>query len=205
MMMQQLHRGSEILLALAGVTAAILFANVIQAQDADADVEVKAEVKAELEQLRASVTGSGPHDTARLIERSGIHPDYDGATIHYPVGLEGPSGYGARPRVPVTAIGDVLLGPFLASHRIVTMTIGTNCRGDRRRIAPPHCSTRCTLEEEAAREGSPLFGRIDVDRIGVGGWSMGGGGARRRGRPDLDVVLALCPWKLGHSFDHPFR
>ena len=74
MMMQQLPpRIGTFLPALAGVTAAILLlANVIQAQDADADVEVKAEVKAELEQLRASVTGSGPHDTARLTERSGI-------------------------------------------------------------------------------------------------------------------------------------
>jgi len=187
---------------LAGFIALLpLLADPALGQDAVADDGI--------EKLRASVTGSGPYETARLNERSGIRngPDYDGATIHYPIDAEGPlpsmvlvPGYLS----PQSAMAR--WGPFLASHGIVTMIIGTNRRSEmpEERAAALLDAVR-TLEAETLREESPLLDRLDVDRIGVGGWSMGGGGAQLAAveDPDLDVVLALCPWKPGRSFDHP--
>lgn len=186
----------------AGIAACLLVAtSSIHGQAPEADER--------LERLEASVTGKGPHSTKRLTERAGIRngPDYDGATIYYPVDLEGPlpgmvivPGYLS----PESAVAP--WGPFLASHGIVTMTIGTNRRG-----AMPEARADAlldavrSLQAEDLREDSPLFGRLDVERIGVGGWSMGGGGAQLAAvqDPELDVVLALCPWKPGASFEHP--
>jgi dienelactone hydrolase len=88
-------------------------------------------------------------------------------------------------------------GPFLASHGIVTMTIGTNSYYDQpedRRDAL--LDALITLKEENTRSGSPLLGNIDITSMAVGGWSMGGGGAQLAAKMDttLKAVMALCPW-----------
>lgn len=162
-----------------------------------------------LAERRAAVAGRGPHAVSRLVEADGLRdgPDYRGATVYYPTDLEGPlTGMVIVPgfRAPESSVGR--WGPYLASHGIVTMTIGTNRRGDMPEDrADALLDAVKTLEAENEREGSPLAGRLDVERIGVGGWSMGGGGAQLAAvrNPELDAVLALCPWKPGHAFEHP--
>jgi dienelactone hydrolase len=179
----------------------LLFTEVIHGQVSNPEQQT--------EQLKASVTGKGPHQTATLTERDGIRngPGYKGATIYYPVDLEGPlPGMVIVPGYLSSESAVAPWGPFLASHGIVTMTIGTN-----RRAAMPESRAEAlldavrTLQAEQTREASPLFDRLDVGRIGVGGWSMGGGGAQLAAvqDPELDVVLALCPWKPGQAFEHP--
>ena len=201
--MTEHHPGRRPLLSMiAGIiSCALLTTSVAHGQEVETDEG--------LEQLRSAVTGKGPHTTARLKERDGIRngPDYDGATIHYPVGLEGPlPGMVIVPGYMSPEAAVAPWGPFLASHGIVTMTIGTN-----RRNAMPEARADAlldavrTLQAEHTRKDSPLFGRIDVERIGVGGWSMGGGGAQLAAirDPELDVILALCPWKPRQTFEHP--
>jgi dienelactone hydrolase len=89
-------------------------------------------------------------------------------------------------------------GPYLASHGFVVMTIGTNnltVKPDARGEAL--VDGLVTIRAENEREGSPLFGRLDPERVAVGGWSMGGGGAQVAATldPSIKAVLALCPWK----------
>ncbi len=160
------------------------------------------------EQLKASVRGKGPHRTETLTERDGIRngPGYKGATIYYPVDLEGPlPGMAIVPGFMASERSISSWGPFLASHGIVTMTLGTNKRNampeDR---ADALLDALTTLKEENTRAGSPLKDRLDIERMGVGGWSMGGGGAQQAAvqDPNLDAVLAFCPWKPGHTFEH---
>lgn len=155
-----------------------------------------------------SVTGPGPFTVEMIRELDGVRdgPSYSGSTIYFPTDAEPPfAGIVIVPgyRADESSVGH--WGPYLASHGIVTMTIGTNKRGDRpEQRANALLDAVVSLQAENVREDSPLFGRIDSERMGVGGWSMGGGGAQQAAvqDPELDAVLALCPWEPGHAFKH---
>ena len=191
---------------LAGAVICLLFlTDVMHGQASSPETQTEQQT----EQLRASVEGKGPHQTETLTERDGIRngPGYKGATIYYPVDLEGPlPGMAIVPGFMASERSMRRWGPYLASHGIVTMTIGTN----ERRAMPEDradalLDALTTLKAENTRADSPLNGRIDTERMGVGGWSMGGGGAQHAAveDPELDAVLALCPWKPGYAFEHP--
>ncbi len=147
-----------------------------------------------------SITDPGIYSVATLTESNGLRngPDYSGATLYYPIGATPP--FASIAIVPgyvslQSSIQD--WGPFLASHGIVTMTIGTNSLFDnpyQRRDAL--LDAIVTITAENTRSGSPLNGSLDLDRFAVGGWSMGGGGAQLAAAadPTLKAVMALCPW-----------
>jgi hypothetical protein len=151
--------------------------------------------------LLQSITNPGPFIVADIDENSGVRngPNYNGSTIYFPLNS------------PVTNLSSVILvpgfmnfettiqnwGPFLASHGIITMTIGTNALTDthvQRRDALLDAIT--SLKNENQRLGSPLYGKIDTSSIAVGGFSKGGGGAQLVPSIDSSVkaVVALYPW-----------
>ena len=154
----------------------------------------------------------GPFDVERVRERDGLRngPGYRGATIYHPVRKVAADGE-STPEPPAQSAGVVLVpgfmgpersmsrwGPFLASHGYAVMTIGTNGLSDNPDArGAALVDGMVTLRAENERPDSPLFGRIDPDRIAVGGWSMGGGGAQVAATldPSIKAVLALCPWK----------
>ena len=96
-------------------------------------------------------------------------------------------------------------GPFYASHGIVAMTIGTptpfkDQPPDRSRALLDAVSA---LQAEHTRAGSPLHGRLDVESVGVQGWSLGGGGAQLAAMANpalIKCAVALSP----HSGFTPF-
>jgi len=97
--------------------------------------------------------------------------------------------------------------PFLASHGIVAMTIGTPTPW---KDAPPARSqalldASMALQSEHTRAASPLFDRLDVSRRAVMGYSLGGGGAQiaALNDPTLKCSVALCPHD-GNEFGVPF-
>lgn len=147
-----------------------------------------------------SISDPGMFTVATLTEADGIRngPAYAGATIYYPTNATPP--YPSIVIVPgfVSAQSTIQAwGPFLASHGIVTMTIGTNSLFD----TPPArrnalLDAIITITEENTRTGSPLNGQIDTESFAVSGWSMGGGGAQLAAAadPSLKAVVALCPW-----------
>jgi len=147
-----------------------------------------------------AITNPGIYNVASLTESDGIRngPGYAGATIYYPTNATPP--YASIAIVPgyVSPQSSIQSwGPFLASHGIVTMTIGTNSLFDNpfnRRNAL--LDALVTIVAENTRTGSPLIGNLDTDRMAVGGWSMGGGGAQLAAAsdPTLKAVVALCPW-----------
>ncbi len=59
-----------------------------------------------------------------------------------------------------------------------------------------------TIAEENTRSASPLFGKLDLSRQGVIGWSMGGGGAllAAEQQPSLKALIALTPWNPGYRY-----
>lgn len=164
--------------------------------------------------LLEAASKPGPWKVATLRERDGIRngPLYRGGTIHYPTKTdEAGAADGPFPIMVVcpgfqASEGSVRpWGTFLASHGIVTMTLGTNTPRDF-----PNARGKAlldaieTVRAEQTREGSPLKGRLAVDRTGAAGWSMGGGGAQHAAVMDgsLKGVVAMVPWQPGWKFEH---
>jgi dienelactone hydrolase len=131
-------------------------------------------------------------------------PDYGTQTLHFPTDAEPP--FAAVVVVPGFVSPESSIqawGPFLASHGIVTLTIGTNSGGDSPEVrAAALLDGLATLEAENARSGSPLAGKIALDLFGVMGWSMGGGGTliAANAHPDLRAAVTLAAWSPGVQF-----
>ena len=88
-------------------------------------------------------------------------------------------------------------GPFLASHGIVCMTIGTNSIWDLVNARKEALQDALiSLKAENTRINSPLFNKLDTNLVALGGWSMGGGGAQLAAVEDstIKAIIALCPW-----------
>jgi dienelactone hydrolase len=137
--------------------------------------------------------------------------DVTSAHITYPVGATPP--FVAIAIVPGFTAAESSIAnwaPFLASWGIVTMTIGTSnpttgapdtsVQPDVRGAALIDALT--TIKGENTRSGSPLAGKLDLSRLGVAGWSMGGGGTLidANTHPELKAVFAMCPWNPSGSY-----
>lgn len=151
-----------------------------------------------------SATSEGPFDVSVISSGLRDGPDYGTQTLHVPVGAEPPfAGVVIVPGFVSPESSIRAWGPFLASHGIVTLTIGTNSGGD-----SPAVRSRAlldgieTLKAENARAGSPLESNMALDRFGVMGWSMGGGGTliAANANPDLRAAVSLAAWSPGERF-----
>jgi len=119
---------------------------------------------------------SGPYRVKQFTLRSGR--DHGGADVFYPTDATPPFAYAVY-CPPYTATRDAFAawGPFFASHGIVLATMDSVTIGD----YPPQRADGLeelmnTLRAENKRADSPLAGKLDEQRGGVLGWSMGGGG-----------------------------
>jgi len=151
-----------------------------------------------------SATQAGPFDVETLGNGLRNGPEYGTQTLHVPVGAEPPfAGVVVVPGFVSPESSIRAWGPFLASHGIVTLTIGTNSGGD-----PPEVRARAlldgieTLKAENERAGSPVEGDMALDRFAVMGWSMGGGGTliAANEHPELRAAVGLAAWSPGASF-----
>ena len=146
-----------------------------------------------------SLINIGPLQISEINESMGLRngTDYSGATLYYPINQNNLSSIVLVPGFMNTELTIQNWGSFLASHGIVTMTIGTNS------LADTHVQRRdalfdaiISLKQENQRIGSPLFGKLDTSSIAVGGFSKGGGGAQLLAKidPSLKAIVALYPW-----------
>jgi dienelactone hydrolase len=123
-------------------------------------------------------TMPGPYKVGMYTDGYRDGPDYADSTIYYPMDADPP--FGCVSVVPGFVSPQSSIqnwGPFLASHGIAAITIGTNSPTDTpdiRAMALMDALETCKSEND--RMGSPLMGHIDKDHLGVSGWSMGGGG-----------------------------
>jgi cutinase len=130
-------------------------------------------------------------------------PAYGAATIFYPTS--------GNPPFAGVAISPGFLegqmtgwGPFLATHGFIALTFDTNTPTDQ---PPPRADALMaaieTLKSEAARQGSPIMGKLDTSRFAIMGHSMGGGGtliAANAHSAELKAAVPLCPWEPGMTF-----
>jgi dienelactone hydrolase len=88
---------------------------------------------------------------------------------------------------------------FLASHGIVSLAIDSNTVGDLPDVRSQGLlDALASLKKENARTGSPIAGKLDLSRMAVMGWSMGGGGTwlTADSHPELKAAVSLCGWIL---------
>ena len=149
-----------------------------------------------------SASETGPYNVESISEEDGMRngPDYSGATLFYPENAEPP--FASIIIVPGYATLESTIhdwGPFLASHGIVTMTIGTNSIFDQPEDRKDALlDALVTIKNENTRVNSPIYNSIDTNRFALGGWSMGGGGAQLAAVEDnsssIKAIIAMCPW-----------
>ena len=155
-----------------------------------------------------NITNPGPYSVGTLTEANGVRngPDYNGSTIYYPTNATPP--YATVAIVPgfVSAPSTVQdWGPFYASHGIVAIIIGTNSLFDLPEArAIGLLDALETIKQENVRAASPLLGKLNLNKLVVSGWSMGGGGAQRAAVLDNTIkgVIALCPYLLAPQLNH---
>mmetsp|Transcript_21650 Transcript_21650/g.31607 ORF Transcript_21650/g.31607 Transcript_21650/m.31607 type:complete len:321 (+) Transcript_21650:165-1127(+) len=133
-------------------------------------------------------------------------PTFSSATIYFPKTLPGVTGTGSTALLPSIVLvggwgcGEQVLAawaPFLASHGIVAMTIGTPKPWS---DTPPTraqalIDASLALQEENGRSNSPLYNRLDTNARAIMGYSLGGGGAQLAAMsdPTLKCSVAICP------------
>jgi len=125
--------------------------------------------------------------------------DFSDATMWYPTGEDAVPPFGCVAVVPGFVSPQSSIrnwGPFLASHGIVTITIGVPGSDQPNMRAASLLSALETCKGENTREGSPIRGKISEAHLGVSGWSMGGGGtliAAAR-TPTLKAAVSFAAW-----------
>jgi triacylglycerol lipase len=153
----------------------------------------------------AALDGYGPLEVRRYADFPDA-PEFAGATIYYPAeapGLLG--GVAIAPGFTEEQRHISWWGPRLASHGYAVLLLDTN---DPRE--PPSARAAALvagvrlLRAEGRREASPLFGRIDPDKMAIMGHSMGGGGALLAANEHSDeirAVIPFTPWEPESSLD----
>ncbi len=153
---------------------------------------------------RSSLSGNGPYQI-RAYQSAPVPEQYASATIYYP--LDKPSAMGGVAIAPGYTERQRHInwwGGRLASHGFAVLVLDTNDPE-----APPEQRAAAltaavdTLRAENDRRESPLFERLDPQRMAVMGHSMGGGGAllaADRNNDALAAALALTPWQPDGSF-----
>jgi dienelactone hydrolase len=153
---------------------------------------------------RESATSPGPFGVTIVTTGLRDGADYGSQTLHVPEGAEPP--FAAVVVVPGFNTLESSIqawGPFLASHGIVTLTIGTNTPTDSADArARALLDALQTIEAENARGGSPLEGELALDHLGIMGWSLGGAGvlSAASSTPSLKAAITMAAFSPGGQF-----
>ena len=123
-----------------------------------------------------SATTQGPYNVKSYTDGFPVN-SYGGGTIWYPTDADPPFGGVAVCPGFVSVQGQISgWGPFLASHGIVMLTMDTGTPLDTVDLrADELMDALNSITSENSRADSPLNGKLDTMRLGVMGWSMGGG------------------------------
>lgn len=153
---------------------------------------------------RESATAPGPFGVTTLTTGLRDGPEYGSQTLHVPEGVEPPlAAVAIVPGFNTPESSIAAWGPFLASHGIVTLTIGTNALGDSAQArARAVLDALETIKAENVRAGSPLEGNLALDHLGIMGWSLGGGGVliASESTPSLRAAITMAAFAPGGQF-----
>ncbi|MEO8179058.1 MAG: hypothetical protein ABI895_09515, partial [Deltaproteobacteria bacterium] len=153
---------------------------------------------------RESATGPGPLQVTRVTTGLRDGPAYGTQTLFVPEGAEPPlAAVAIVPGFNVPESSIQAWGPFLASHGIVALTIGTNNVGDSAALRSLALLDALeTIKAENTRAASPLAGKLAVDRLGIMGWSLGGEGTliAASSTPSLKAAITMAAYGPGAQY-----
>lgn len=147
---------------------------------------------------RESLAGPGPFQVAYYSDLPDV-PEYDTATLYFPANK-------------ATTFGGVAIAPgfierqenidwwgqHLASHGFAVLILDTNTPRDNPALrADALMAAVAVIRGENGRDGSPLRGKIDGERMAIMGHSMGGGGtllAANAHSDQLKAAIPFTPW-----------
>jgi dienelactone hydrolase len=161
----------------------------------------------------AAAVELGPAPTATSIAEPGTFayrsfavsnsatPGFGAATIYHPTSTAGVKfgGVAIVPGFTGRQSAVAWLGPRLASHGFVVITIDTNSPFDQ----PPARGDQLLAALSYLTSSSAVKDQVDATRLAVMGHSMGGGGALEaaKDRPDLiDATVGLSPWNTDKTW-----
>jgi predicted dienelactone hydrolase len=162
----------------------------------------------------ASAQQIGPNPTASALERNGSFTvrtgsvsslaasGFGGGNLYYP---SASGSYGAIvlcPGFTAAASSIAWLGTRLASHGFVVLIIETNSRLDQPGSRARQLEAGVNYLRSQNSGSGVLRGKVAVDRVAVGGHSMGGGGTLEAAtdNPSYKAALPLTPWHTTKSF-----
>jgi len=125
---------------------------------------------------------------------------FGGGTIYYPTNTSGEmAAIAVSPGFTAGRSAIAWWGPVLASHGFIVIAIDTNSRFDQPISRGRQLDSALSyLISEGNNSNSPLFGRVDENRLAAMGHSMGGGGAlRSAARNRLSAAIPLAPFNVG--------
>ena len=145
-----------------------------------------------------SLAKPGAYEVASYTDSPAVS-EYGAATIYYPANkTEAFGGVAISPGFRETQENMDWWGPHLASHGFAVLTLDTNDVSDRPDVrATALMAAIKVLREENSRDGSPLRGKIDPDKMAIMGHSMGGGGAflaANEHSTQLKAAIPFTPW-----------
>ncbi|MEV8599655.1 dienelactone hydrolase family protein [Streptomyces griseoviridis] len=142
----------------------------------------------------------GSYAVSQTTVSSLLVSDFGGGTIYYPTSTsDGTFGAVAvSPGYTGTQSSISWLGPRLASQGFVVFTIDTLTTLDQ----PDSRGRQLLAALDYLTQRSSVRTRVDSDRLGVIGHSMGGGGTLEaaKTRPSLRAAIPLTPWNLDKTW-----
>nr|WP_239117982.1 dienelactone hydrolase family protein [Actinoplanes ferrugineus] len=144
---------------------------------------------------KASIEATtGPYATAKVTVAKSAVSGFGGGTIYYPTSTADGT-FGAVAIVPgFTNVQSAVawLGPRIASQGFVVFIIDTNSVYDQ----PDSRGTQLLAALDYLTRTSTVKSRIDATRLGVSGYSMGGGGAlsATRTRTSIKASVPMAPY-----------
>jgi triacylglycerol lipase len=125
---------------------------------------------------------------------------FGGGTVYYPTTAGSYATIAICPGFTATQSSISWIGQRLASHGFVTLTMNTNSTFDQ----PPSRATQlmAALRYLTTNSNSTVRSRVDPNRLGVAGHSMGGGGTLMAARDNtsLKAAVPMTPWSQTKSF-----
>jgi predicted dienelactone hydrolase len=123
---------------------------------------------------------------------------FGGGTIYYPDGNGPFAAVAMSPGFLGNQSNLAWLGEELAAQGFVAFSIDTNTIFDQ----PGSRGGQLLAALDHLTEKSTISGKVDADRLGVIGHSMGGGGALEaaKSRPSLKAAIPLAPWNLDKTW-----
>lgn len=148
--------------------------------------------------------GTGPFTYASTEVSQFSASGYGGGTIYHPTNVAGPfAAIAISPGYTGTKSTMSWWGERLASHGFVVITIDTNSIYDQPyERAPQLMAALRQLVTFGNTSSHPIYRKVDPNRLGVMGHSMGGGGTliAARDNPTLKAAIPLAPWNTSSDF-----